>query len=166
MLHNHEQASEVNTLWYMPKLGISPIKLFPQGCRPAICWYFNTQQQQKCGPSRAISCAQHAHANAHLDGHALPVLKPGMADVMAGSRPAGWLLACASHIWWVTLLTVRVLCAGHRSTRRESLSLKKGMLHYIYSRKLMTQVLLNARTLLCTLPSLSCAQRDSQGCLV
>lgn len=30
--------------------------------------------------------------------------------------------------------------AGHRSTKRESLSLKKGMLHYIYDRKLMTQV--------------------------
>ena len=38
------------------------------------------------------------------------------------------------------LHVIRAACAGHRSTKRESLSLKKGMLHYIYDRKLMTQV--------------------------
>ncbi|KAK9789400.1 hypothetical protein WJX73_004242 [Symbiochloris irregularis] len=33
---------------------------------------------------------------------------------------------------------------GHRSTKRESLTLKKGMLHYVYSRKAMTQIIITA----------------------
>ena len=37
-------------------------------------------------------------------------------------------------------VTLSRACTGHRSLRKSSLPLKKGMLHYLHSRKMRAQV--------------------------
>lgn len=126
---------------------LSPASRRLHSCTDVLCWFVICRASTvgltsvlQPARSQASACSQRVRAAPALC-QCLP-LQFG-ACCHTGCRHAG-CMAVTVGAWGnlIALLAVLtcVVCAGHRSRLPHSLPLKRGMLHYAYSRKMPVQV--------------------------